>query len=96
MTVPWRRPAPPAEGERVVATAESDTDTIVEESVDYRLDEGDHERFSHYVPKDKLMQGNGRGHSGARAVREIVGALTRPQALPGMSGLQANLRPVPE
>ena len=29
--------------------------TITEESVDYRLDEGDHERFSHYVPKDKLM-----------------------------------------
>ena len=28
----------------------------IEERTDYRLDEGDHERFSHYVPKDKLMQ----------------------------------------
>jgi hypothetical protein len=32
------------------------TGTLIEESVDYRLDPGDHERFSHYVPKDKLMQ----------------------------------------
>lgn len=30
--------------------------TILEERVDYRLDEGDHERFSHYAPKDKLME----------------------------------------
>ena len=30
--------------------------TIVEERVDYRPDEGDHERFSHYVPKDKLTE----------------------------------------
>jgi DUF3039 family protein len=32
------------------------TEILTEESVDYRLDEGDHERFSHFVPKDKLMQ----------------------------------------
>ena len=32
------------------------TGTLTEESVDYRFDPGDHERFSHYVPKDKLMQ----------------------------------------
>jgi len=30
--------------------------TEVEETTEYRLDDGDHERFSHYVPKDKLMQ----------------------------------------
>ena len=34
--------------------------TIVDERVaereDYRLDEGDHERFSHYVPKEKLTE----------------------------------------
>jgi Protein of unknown function (DUF3039) len=30
--------------------------TLVEERVDYRPDEGDHERFSHYVPKDKLTE----------------------------------------
>lgn len=31
-----------------------DTDITQEESVDYRFDDGDQERFSHYVPKDKL------------------------------------------
>lgn len=34
--------------------------TLVEptadEDVDYRVDEGDHERFSHYAPKDKIME----------------------------------------
>jgi hypothetical protein len=33
--------------------------TIVDERVkeaEYRLDEGDHERFSHYVPKQKLTE----------------------------------------
>jgi len=36
------------------------TDTITEERTeertDYRLDEGDHERFSHYADKDKIME----------------------------------------
>jgi len=27
-----------------------------EEVTEYRLDEGDHERLSHYAPKDKIMQ----------------------------------------
>ena len=31
----------------------SDTETIVEERTDVRLDEGDHDRFSHYVDKSK-------------------------------------------
>jgi Protein of unknown function (DUF3039) len=34
--------------------------TIVDERTstkpEYRLDEGDHERFSHYVPRDKLTE----------------------------------------
>lgn len=30
--------------------------TEVEERPDYRLDEGDHERFSHYVDKAKLTE----------------------------------------
>ena len=33
-----------------------DTNTVVQERVDYRLDEGDHERLSHYADKDKLME----------------------------------------
>ncbi|MDN5803133.1 MAG: DUF3039 domain-containing protein [Microlunatus sp.] len=31
-------------------------ETILDERTDFRLDEGDHERFSHYVPKDKLTE----------------------------------------
>ena len=31
-------------------------DTIVDERTEYRIDDGDHERFSHYVPKDKLTE----------------------------------------
>lgn len=34
---------------------EPGTSTIVEERTDLRPDSGDHERFSHYVPKEKLM-----------------------------------------
>ena len=34
-----------------------DSSTLTEErtDTDYRLDEGDHERFSHYAPKDKIL-----------------------------------------
>jgi hypothetical protein len=39
-------------------TTTPDAGTLLEErtSTDYRLDEGDHERLSHYAPKDKLME----------------------------------------
>ncbi|HET7902252.1 MAG TPA: DUF3039 domain-containing protein [Candidatus Nanopelagicales bacterium] len=30
--------------------------TLVEERTDERLDEGDHERFAHYVKKDKIVE----------------------------------------
>lgn len=30
--------------------------TVVDERTDFRLDEGDHERFSHFVPKNKLTE----------------------------------------
>jgi DUF3039 family protein len=32
------------------------TETIQEERTDVRLDEGGHDRFSHYVEKDKLTE----------------------------------------
>jgi DUF3039 family protein len=32
------------------------TETIHEARTDYRLDEGDHERFAHYVDKTKLTE----------------------------------------
>jgi hypothetical protein len=31
-------------------------DERTEERTDYRLEEGDHERFSHYADKDKIME----------------------------------------
>ncbi|HZM74631.1 MAG TPA: DUF3039 domain-containing protein [Candidatus Limnocylindrales bacterium] len=37
-------------------TVSPGTSTVVQERVDYRLDEGDHERMSHYADKDKLME----------------------------------------
>ena len=57
---------------------ESNTDTIVEERTDYRLDEGDHERFSHYVPKDKLMEAMVEG----TPVRALCGKLLVPSRDP--------------
>ena len=36
--------------------AQTIVDERVKEREDYRLDEGDHERFSHYVPKEKLTE----------------------------------------
>lgn len=33
-----------------------DSGTLIEERTDYRLDEGDHERFSHYADKEKIME----------------------------------------
>ncbi|MDR1791658.1 MAG: DUF3039 domain-containing protein [Propionibacteriaceae bacterium] len=40
--------------------SESGTDTIVREEIEFReelrFEDGDHERFSHYVPKDKLTE----------------------------------------
>ena len=34
---------------------DTDTDTIVA-PVEERLDEGDHERFSHYVKREKIVE----------------------------------------
>lgn len=41
-----------------MTTPVTNPSTIVEErtATDYRLDEGDHERLSHYAPKDKLLE----------------------------------------
>ncbi|MDN5727547.1 MAG: DUF3039 domain-containing protein, partial [Propionibacteriales bacterium] len=32
------------------------SETILDERTEFSLDEGDHERFSHYVPKEKLTE----------------------------------------
>ncbi len=38
----------------VTTTPEPGSSTIVEERTDLRPESGDHDRFSHYVPKEKL------------------------------------------
>jgi len=38
-----------------------ETGTVVEERTDYRLDEGDHERFAHYADKDKILEASVTG-----------------------------------
>jgi len=30
--------------------------TVTEERTEYRLDEGDHERFAHYADKDQILE----------------------------------------
>jgi hypothetical protein len=39
-----------------VTTPTTDRDTLIEERTDYRVQEGDHERFSHYADRDKIME----------------------------------------
>ncbi len=39
-----------------MATETSDTETIQEERTGLRPDDGDHDRFRHYVRKDKLTE----------------------------------------
>ena len=45
-----------ADFESVTTLPNRDGDTLTEEHVDYRMDEGDHERFAHYVRRDKQME----------------------------------------
>ena len=45
-----------------VAFFRSGTETVVDERTDMRTEEGDHEKFSHYVPKDELTEAMIMGH----------------------------------
>jgi|SRR6266508_180105 len=66
-------------GEHAVSSVpEPNTGTIIEESVDYRLDEGDHERFAHYVPRDRMMEALVEG----TPVRALCGKLWVPSRDP--------------
>ena len=38
------------------------TQSVVDERTDTRTEEGDHEKFSHYVPKDELTEAMIMGH----------------------------------
>ena len=59
-------------------TPEPHRSTIVEERTDERLDAGDHDRFAHYVPKEKLMQALVEG----TPVRALCGKLWTPSREP--------------
>ena len=39
-----------------VTTPTTQRETLIEERTDYRTQEGDHERFSHYADRDKIME----------------------------------------
>jgi hypothetical protein len=58
----------------MTTSAVPETGTPLEERVDYRLDSGDHERFSHYVPREKLMRAMVEG----TPVRALCGKLWVP------------------
>jgi hypothetical protein len=66
----------------VTTSPEPGTGTLVEEvektADDYRYDEGDHEKFAHYVHKDKLMQAMVEG----TPVRAMCGKLWVPSRDP--------------
>ncbi len=59
-------------------TTPSTTTTPVEERTTQRYDDGDHDRFSHYVPRDKLMQAMVEGIP----VRALCGKLWVPSRDP--------------
>ena len=47
----------------VRAGIEGDTDTATEVVPDLRLDDGDHERFSHYVKRSSIVSSAVEGHA---------------------------------
>jgi hypothetical protein len=65
-----------------VTNQDPDHDLLTEERTDtrtdYRYDEGDHERFSHYAPKDEIMKAMIEG----TPVRAICGKLWVPSRDP--------------
>jgi hypothetical protein len=61
-----------------VTTPETGGDTVTEERTDYRYDEGDHEKFSHYAPKDQILQAMVEG----TPVRALCGKLWVPSRDP--------------
>ena len=62
-----------------VTNPQTDGGTIIEERTDaVRFDEGDHERFAHYVPKDKLMEAMVNG----TPIRALCGKLWVPSRDP--------------
>ena len=70
------------------------TDVLEDTRLDERTqttDNGDHERLSHYVPKDKLMEAMVNGTPGRRALRQGVGPQPGPEEVPGVPRVQGDL-----
>ena len=57
------------------------TEERTEERTDYRYDEGDHEKFAHYAPKEQIMQALVEG----TPVRALCGKPGSPRATPSAS-----------
>ena len=57
-------------------------DTLLDERPDIRLDEGDHERFAHYVRKEKIVESAVTGDP----VIALCGKVWVPGALGGQGG----------
>jgi hypothetical protein len=62
----------------VTTMPEPGTGTITEERTDLRHESGDHDRFAHYVPKEKLTQALVMG----TPVRALCGKLWTPSRDP--------------
>ena len=70
------------------------TDVLEDTRADERTqttDNGDHERLSHYVPKDKLMDAMVNGTPGRRAVWQGLGPEPGPAEVPGVPRVQGDL-----
>jgi len=57
-------------------------ETILDERTEFRVDEGDHERFSHYVPKDKLTEAMALGTPVVAICGKAWGPSRDPQRFP--------------
>ncbi len=81
--------------QRAAADAGGGTDTLdreLEELIEKeQLEDGDHDRFSHYVQKEKILESAVTGKP-VSALRQEVGAGPRPGEVPGLPHLQGDLR----
>ena len=73
-------PRQPGSGRRH-ATLDRELEELIREE---HLEPGDHERFSHYVKKDKILESAITGKPVQRAVRQEVDAGARPREVPGL------------
>ncbi len=69
-----------------------DSDLKVHEDREVDTSHGDHERFAHYVDKNDMMKRGCLRHAHQGAVRQGLGAEPGPEEVPGVPGVQGNLR----